>query len=82
MALTVGVDTVMSAKEIVLLVTGSHKSMALYKAIEEGVSHMWTCSALQMHPNSMIVCDDDATLELKVKTVKYFKGLMQVTQGK
>lgn len=81
MALTVGVDTVMSAKEIVLLVTGSHKSMALYKAIEEGVSHMWTCSALQMHPNSMIVCDDDATLELKVKTVKYFKGLMQVTQG-
>jgi len=81
MALTVGVDTVMSAKEIVLLVTGSNKSLALYKAVEEGVSHMWTCSALQMHPNSMIVCDDDATLELKVKTVKYFKGLMQVTQG-
>lgn len=81
MALTVGVDTVMRAREIVLLVTGSHKSMALYKAIEEGVSHMWTCSALQMHANAMIVCDDDATLELKVKTVKYFKGLMQVTQG-
>ena len=28
-----------------------------------------------MHKNAMIVCDEDATLELRVKTVKYFKGL-------
>ena len=39
---------------------------------------MWTCSALQQHPNAMILCDDDATLELRVKTVKYFKGLQKV----
>ena len=38
--------------------TGPHKSHALYKAIEEGVSHMWTCSALQNHPNSLLVCDE------------------------
>ena len=31
---------------------------------------MWTLSALQMHPHSMVVCDEDATLELQVKTVK------------
>ena len=30
-----------------------------------------------MHPNAMIVCDEDATLELRVKTVKYFKGLQE-----
>ncbi|QYO67968.1 hypothetical protein [Leptolyngbya sp. 7M] len=36
---------------------------------------MWTVSALQLHPHSIIVCDEDATLELKVKTVKYFKEL-------
>ena len=24
----------------------------------------------------MILCDEDATLELRVKTVKYFKGLL------
>lgn len=78
MALTVGVGTVMDAREVVLLVTGPHKAYALYKAIEEGVSHMWTCSALQNHTNATIMCDDDATLELRVKTVKYFKGLMQV----
>ena len=35
LALTVGVGTVMDAREVVLLVTGSHKANALYKAIEE-----------------------------------------------
>lgn len=31
---------------------------------------MWTLSSLQMHPHPMIVVDEDATLELQVKTVK------------
>lgn len=59
-----------------ILITGAHKAFALYKAIEEGVSHMWTVSAFQMHPRVIFLADEDATLELKVKTVKYFKGLM------
>lgn len=61
-----------------VLITGTHKAFALYKAIEEGVNHMWTVSAFQMHKNTLFVCDDEATLELRVKTVKYFKGLMRV----
>jgi len=77
-ALTVGVGTVMDAKEVMILITGGHKALALYKAIEEGVSHMWTVSAFQLHPHTMFICDEDATLELKVKTVKYFKGLMAI----
>lgn len=77
-ALTVGVGTVMAAREVMIVITGAHKAFALYKAIEEGVSHMWTVSAFQMHPKAIFVCDEDATLELKVKTVKYFKGLMRV----
>lgn len=72
-ALTVGVGTVMDAREVMILITGAHKSFALYKAIEEGVNHMWTVSAFQQHPNTLFVCDEDATLELRVKTVKYFK---------
>jgi glucosamine-6-phosphate deaminase len=28
-----------------------------------------------MHPKAIIVCDDDATEELKVGTVKYFKDI-------
>jgi len=31
---------------------------------------MYTLSCLQQHPRSIIVADDDATLELQVKTVK------------
>lgn len=75
MALTVGVGTVMDAREVVFIITGAHKAFALYKAVEEGVNHMWTVSMIQMHPRAMIVCDEDATGELRVKTVKYFKGL-------
>ncbi len=59
-----------------ILITGAHKALALHKAIEEGVSHMWTVSAFQQHQRTIFVCDEDATLELRVKTVKYFKGLM------
>ncbi|XP_036139246.1 glucosamine-6-phosphate isomerase-like isoform X3 [Monomorium pharaonis] len=77
-ALTVGVGTVMDAKEVMILITGSHKAFALYKAIEEGINHMWTVSAFQQHPHTLIICDEDATLELRVKTVKYFKALSDV----
>lgn len=61
-----------------ILITGAHKAYALYKAIEEGVSHMWTVSAFQQHPQTIFICDEDATLELKVKTVRYFKDLMKL----
>jgi glucosamine-6-phosphate deaminase len=74
-ALTVGVGTIMDAQEVMILAQGYNKAMALHQAIEGGVNHMWTISALQLHPRSIIVCDDDATLELKVKTVKYFTEL-------
>ncbi len=74
-ALTVGVGTVMDAQEVLIIVNGHNKARALRHAIEEGVNHMWTISALQMHPNGIIVCDDAATMELKVGTVKYFKDV-------
>lgn len=74
-ALTVGVGTVTDAKEVVVLITGRNKMHALRHAVEEGISQMWTISALQMHPKAIIVCDEDATEELKVGTVKYFKDI-------
>lgn len=48
MALTVGVGTVMEAKEVLIIITGVHKAYALYKTVEEGVNHMWTVSAIQV----------------------------------
>lgn len=78
-ALTVGVGTILDAKEIVLIVSGHKKALALYKCIEEGINHMWTMSALQQHPKVTIVCDKDAISELKCKTVSYFKQLQNTT---
>ncbi|PVV00499.1 hypothetical protein BB560_005117 [Smittium megazygosporum] len=80
LALTVGVGTVMDAREVVIIITGAHKAIALAKCIEEGVNHMWTVSSIQLHPSAMIVCDEDSTLELHVKTVRYFKSIEQVQE--
>lgn len=74
-ALTVGVGTLLDAKEVVILVSGHNKARALHHAIEEGVNHMWTVSCLQLHAKALIVCDEDSTDELKVGTVKYFKDI-------
>jgi glucosamine-6-phosphate deaminase len=61
MALTVGVKTVLDSREVVVVVTGQRKALALSMAIEHGVNHLWTLSALQTHPWALIVVDEDAT---------------------
>ena len=74
-ALTVGVGTVIDAEEVLIIISGLNKAIALQKVVEEGVNHMWTVSALQLHPKGIIVCDDLATAECKIKTVNYFKDI-------
>jgi len=74
-ALTVGVGTVMDSREVLILVTGHNKARALRQAVEEGINHMWTISALQLHPHGLIVCDEASTVELKVGTYRYFKDI-------
>ncbi|MCL2832318.1 MAG: glucosamine-6-phosphate deaminase [Treponema sp.] len=74
-ALTVGVGTVMDAREVIIIVSGPKKARALQAAVEGSVSHMCPLSCLQMHPKAIIVCDEDAAGELKNETVKYFKDI-------
>ncbi|MDD3078066.1 MAG: glucosamine-6-phosphate deaminase [Paludibacter sp.] len=74
-ALTVGVGTIMDAKEVLIIVSGYNKARALKEAVEGSVNHIWTITALQLHPKSIIVCDEDATAELKVGTYRYFKEI-------
>jgi len=71
----VGVGTVLDSKEVVIIVNGHNKARALQHAVEEGINHMWTISALQMHQKGVIVCDEAATYELKVGTYNYFKDI-------
>ncbi|MGH0054063.1 MAG: glucosamine-6-phosphate deaminase [Sphaerochaetaceae bacterium] len=74
-ALTVGVKTVTDSKEVVILVNGHGKARALQATIEGGLSQSWTCSALQLHPKAIIVCDEAACGELKLNTYTYFKDI-------
>ena len=73
--LTVGVGTVMAAKEVMILCNGHNKARALHAAIEGPVTQEWTISALQLHQHGIIVCDELATDELKVGTYRYFKDI-------
>ena len=75
LALTVGVGTVMDAREVMILCNGHHKGRALQAAVEGPVTQMWTISALQTHRHGVIVCDEAATCEIKVGTYKYFKDI-------
>jgi len=74
-ALTVGVGTVMNAHTVLIIVNGHNKARALQHAVEAGVNHMWTVSCLQLHPHGVIVCDEAATVEMKVGTANYFKDI-------
>ena len=74
-ALTVGVGTVLDADEVLIIISGHNKARALAKVVEDGVNHLWTVSALQLHPRGIIVCDNEATYELKVGTAEYFKDI-------
>lgn len=74
-ALTVGVGTVMSAKEVLILCNGHNKARALQAAVEGPVTQMWTISVLQMHEHGIIVCDEAACESITHGTYKYFKDI-------
>ena len=74
-SVTVGVGTVLDAKEVLIMVNGHNKARALAQVIEGSVNQMWTITALQLHPKGIIVCDEAACAELKVGTYNYFKDI-------
>ena len=75
LALTVGVGTVCSAKQVLVLALGHKKARAVQQCVEGAVSHAWTITALQLHPKGIMVCDEGAVGELKVNTYRYFKDI-------
>lgn len=74
-ALTVGIKTIMDAKEVLILANGHNKALAMRHVVEESINHMWTVSALQLHDKAIFVCDEEAVGELKYGTVNYFKEI-------
>lgn len=74
-AVTVGVGTILDAKEVLIMVNGHGKARALAQVVEGAINQMWTITALQLHPKGIIVCDEAATDDLKVGTYRYFKDI-------
>jgi len=74
-AFTVGIGTVMDAREVLILVSGRQKARSLQASVEGPVSQWCPLSCLQLHQQAIIVCDDEAADELKYGTVKYFKDI-------
>ncbi len=75
-ALTVGIGTLLDAKELLFLVSGENKAKALRDAVEGPLSHNCPLSILQLHRHATIACDEAATDELKVGTVRYYRQIM------
>jgi glucosamine-6-phosphate deaminase len=69
-ALSMGVGSIMEAKKVVLLAFGANKADAVKGMVEGGVSQFCTASALQMHPDAWVFCDEAAAAKLKLK--KYY----------
>ena len=77
-SVTVGVGTILDAKEVLIMVNGHNKARALAQVVEGSINQMWTITALQLHPKGIIVCDEMAAYELKVGTYNYFKDIEAV----
>lgn len=65
LALTMGVGTILSARRVLLLATGPSKADAVRAAVEGPVTAQVTASALQLHPDAIIVLDEAAARALE-----------------
>jgi len=63
-AVTMGVGTILEAREIVLIATGEHKAAIVRRAVEGEVDHAVAATYLQRHPNACVILDAAAAAEL------------------
>lgn len=65
MALTMGIGTILDAKKIILLATGKSKASAIKACVEGPLTAACPASALQLHPNTILILDEEAASELQ-----------------
>ncbi len=63
-ALSMGIGTILSAREVVLIATGGAKSRIVARALHGPVTTRVPASLLQMHPHVTVVLDRDAASQL------------------
>lgn len=59
-ALTMGIETIMNAKQIILVANGPKKAQAIKDALEGNITPYCQASILQLHPDVTFILDEDA----------------------
>jgi glucosamine-6-phosphate deaminase len=76
-AITMGIGTILEAKQILLLASGSSKAAAIANAIEGPLTASVTASALQLHPDVTFIVDQEAGSQLKQQ--EYYRRVLELT---
>jgi glucosamine-6-phosphate deaminase len=70
-AITMGIGTIMEAKEVILLASGENKADAIKAAVEGPITAMCPASMLQMHRKAIIILDKKAASKLSAEFIYY-----------
>jgi glucosamine-6-phosphate deaminase len=73
-ALTMGVGTIMDARELLLLATGEAKADAIKAAVEGPITAMVPASIIQMHRRAYVIIDEAAASKLSSHFVEELVG--------
>jgi glucosamine-6-phosphate deaminase len=76
-AITMGIGTILEAKRVLVLATGSSKAAAIAAAIEGPLSASVSASALQLHPDVTFIVDQQAGAQLKQQ--EYYRRVLEMT---
>ena len=77
-AITMGIGTILEARKILLLATGTSKAMAVAKSIEGPIASAVSASALQLHPDVTFLVDEGAASQLTQRD--YYRQVMELTR--
>ncbi|QFU76804.1 glucosamine-6-phosphate deaminase [Halioglobus maricola] len=79
LSITMGIGTIMEAKLVVLLATGASKAEAIRAMVEGPVAAWCPASALQMHPSTVVIVDEEAASGLT--NPGFFKHIEEQNQA-
>ncbi|KAK8837795.1 hypothetical protein M9Y10_036333 [Tritrichomonas musculus] len=78
-AITMGVETVMNARRVVLLAWGEKKAPIIQRAVEQAITDSVPATFLQRHPNCSFVVDELAASELVRSKCPWLCGKVEWT---
>lgn len=63
-AVSLGIGSIMQARQVLLIATGEDKAEAVRRALEGDVSPLWQASILRTHPDAIFLLDEAAASRL------------------